>query len=95
MTEESVIISDKLRVPVTAERRSDGGVAIRGHFRGILALSEAELGRLIAFATNRPHHPALPDGARLNGPRSRADGRLTPAVGKWTPLSGTLIFRNR
>ena len=62
MTEESVIISDKLRVPVTAERRSDGGVAIRGHFRGILALSGAELGRLIAFATNRPTIQRYPMG---------------------------------
>lgn len=62
---ESVIISDPLRVPITAERRANGGVAVRGQFRGILALSEAEVERLADFASNRPRiqrYPA-PDGA--------------------------------
>jgi hypothetical protein len=46
---DAVKISDALRVPITAERRTNGGVALRGHFRGVLALSESELDRLIGF----------------------------------------------
>ncbi len=49
-----VIVSDPLRVPITAERRTDGGVAVRGHFRGVLVLSDTELDRLIAFARDEP-----------------------------------------
>ena len=55
-----VIISDPLRVPVTAELRKDGGVLVRGHFRGALALSESELTRLIAFARNEPRIQRFP-----------------------------------
>lgn len=64
---DSVVISDALRVPITAERRADGGVAVRGHFRGVLALSEAECERLAAFATNRATLQRYP-AATNNGP---------------------------
>jgi hypothetical protein len=51
---DPVIISDPLRVPITAERRIDGGVVVRGQFRSILALSQTELTRLAKFARNKP-----------------------------------------
>ncbi|MGV0050113.1 hypothetical protein ACRU43_12875 [Mycobacterium colombiense] len=51
----AVIISDPLRVPITAERRADGGVVVRGHFRGVLALSDGEINRLTSFALNKAH----------------------------------------
>lgn len=51
---EPVIISDRFRTPITVECRDGGGVAVRGHFRGILVLSRPELDRLHAFATNKP-----------------------------------------
>lgn len=57
---EAAVISDPLRVPITAERRSDGGVAVRGRFRSILALSATELDRLIAFARDEPPRARIP-----------------------------------
>ena len=47
---DPVIVSDPLRIPITAERRIDGGVVLRGRFRSVMALSKSELDRLIAFA---------------------------------------------
>jgi hypothetical protein len=53
MTESAAVISDPLRVPVIAERREAGGIVIRRGGRYI-ALSEAELDRLVAFVRNEP-----------------------------------------
>jgi hypothetical protein len=47
---DKTTISDRWRTPIVAEKRQDGGIAIRGYFRGIVALSPAELDRLFSFA---------------------------------------------
>jgi hypothetical protein len=52
---DPVIISDPLRVPITAERRNGSGVVLRGHFRGMLALSQSECERLASFITGKAH----------------------------------------
>jgi hypothetical protein len=49
MTDRTTI-SDRWRTPIIAEKREDGGIAIRGHFHGIVALSPAELQRLFNYA---------------------------------------------
>jgi len=51
---DSAIISDPLRVPITAQRKSDGCVIIRGHRSNTLILSESELSRLISFTRDEP-----------------------------------------
>jgi hypothetical protein len=49
---EVTIISDPARKPIVAQRHTSGagGVAIRGHFNGVLFLSGAEVERLVEFA---------------------------------------------
>jgi hypothetical protein len=49
---DSTIISDPLRVPITVQKRTDGGVVLRGH-RDNIILSETELDRLFAFARDK------------------------------------------
>jgi hypothetical protein len=49
---DALIISDPLKIPLTAQKQSDGGVILRGH-KSVLILSQSELDRLFAFAHNR------------------------------------------
>lgn len=55
-SEDSAIISDPLRVPVIAQRRTDSekGIVLRGHFHHVLILSEAEVDRLVGYARDEP-----------------------------------------
>lgn len=53
MTEDSTITSDPLRVPITAQKKAQGGVILRG-LKSILLLSQAELDRLVAFIRDEP-----------------------------------------
>lgn len=53
MTEDSLIVSDPHRTPITAQKRQDGGVVLRGT-RCMLILSEAELDRVIDFVRDEP-----------------------------------------
>jgi hypothetical protein len=52
MTErDSAIISDRLRTPITAQKRDQGGAVLRRH-HNFIALSESEFDRLTAFVRN-------------------------------------------
>jgi hypothetical protein len=42
---------DRLRTPITAQKRDQGGVVLRGR-RNFIALSESEFDRLTAFVRN-------------------------------------------
>lgn len=50
MNQETLVISDRFRSPISVRRRTDaeGGIVIRNHRHGIL-LSRSELDRLIQF----------------------------------------------
>lgn len=52
------VISDEHRVPITADKQSDGTVILRGP-RSLLILSEAEMDRLVAFARDEPMKPRI------------------------------------
>ena len=49
---DATIISDPARKPIVAQRHTGGagGVALRGHFNGVLVLSGSEIERLVEFA---------------------------------------------
>ncbi|MGO8941836.1 MAG: hypothetical protein ACLQLO_33560 [Mycobacterium sp.] len=49
---DATIISDPARKPIVAQRHNGGagGVALRGHFNGVLVLSRSEIERLVEFA---------------------------------------------
>ena len=51
--------SDPLRVPITVQKRAEGGIVLRGH-RDNIILSEAELDRLFAFARDEAHIQRFP-----------------------------------
>jgi hypothetical protein len=53
VTGDAAVISDPLKVPITAQRRESGGVFIRSA-RSFIALSDAELGRLYDFTEDEP-----------------------------------------
>jgi hypothetical protein len=44
---ETLVISDRWRVPMTAQRREDGGIVIRTPGKDTLLLSQSELVRLM------------------------------------------------
>lgn len=46
---DTLVISDRWRVPMTAQRRDDGGIVIRTPGKGTLLLSQSELVRLMEF----------------------------------------------
>jgi hypothetical protein len=48
------MVSDRYHSPVTAEKREAGGVVLRSA-RSWIALSAAELDRVVTFARNEPH----------------------------------------
>jgi hypothetical protein len=50
---DAVIISDRYRQPVTAQRHRDGGVLLRTA-RSLIILSEAEFDRAVAFVRDEP-----------------------------------------
>lgn len=50
---DSCVISDPLRVPVTAQRVDDGRILVRAPGRSKLLFSVAEIERLAAFAGNK------------------------------------------
>lgn len=66
---DSVVITDRYRVPVVAQKRTDTekGIVLRGQFHHVLILSESELDRLVsspatshrghAFSAIRPQNP--------------------------------------
>jgi hypothetical protein len=63
---DATIISDPARKPICAQRHTGGagGVALRGHFNGVLVLSGSEIERLVEFArTDEP--PRLGSLARF------------------------------
>jgi hypothetical protein len=62
MTDRPELISDAYRGPLTAERRSGGGVILRTP-RSYIALSASEFRALVAYADNRPHIQRYPLGA--------------------------------
>lgn len=51
---DSAIVSDPLRVPITAQRRDDGTILLCGYFKNLVILSPSEVGRLIEFANDAP-----------------------------------------
>lgn len=48
---DSLIISDRWRIPVTAQLREDGGVVIRTPGKDTMLLSQTELARLMQFVS--------------------------------------------
>jgi hypothetical protein len=48
---DSIIVSDRYRTPVTAEKRDNGGVVLRSA-RSWIALNAEELNRVVTFARN-------------------------------------------
>jgi hypothetical protein len=52
MNEDSMVISDRWRTPITAQPQRDGGIALRSGRSGLLILSPAELQRLFKFAND-------------------------------------------
>ena len=70
---DATIISDPARKAIVAQRHNDraGGVAIRGHFNGVLALSGSEIERLVEFARS-DEPPRLGSLARF--PAKTAEG---------------------
>ena len=55
------IISDPARKPIVAQRHTGGagGVALRGHFNGLLVLSRPEIDRIVEFARSENEPPQL------------------------------------
>ena len=70
-----MVISDRWRTPVTAQRQRDGGVVIRSGRSGLLILSPAELERLFSYANDLgvlkrfPMAPKGPQGDETTAPR--------------------------
>jgi hypothetical protein len=50
---ESILVSDRFRSPVTAEKRDNGGIVLWGP-RSMIVLGRSELERLFDFAFDRP-----------------------------------------
>lgn len=50
---DSIIVTDRYRTPIVAEKRDQGGVVLRGP-RSWLALSANEFDRLVTFVRNEP-----------------------------------------
>ena len=50
---DATIISSAHRCPITAQRRQDGGIALRAP-SSLILLDREELARLIAFASDKP-----------------------------------------
>lgn len=59
---ESIVVSERFRSPVIAEKRDGGGVVLRSA-RHWIALSPEELDRVVAFAGNRAHIQRYPVGS--------------------------------
>lgn len=65
MTEHSAVISDPLRIPVTAHRLQDGRIVVRAPGRQPMFFSTDEVQRLSDFASGRAHIQRYPaDGVR-------------------------------
>lgn len=66
--QDQALISDAGRVPVTVQRRDNGGIVIYAH-KAAVVLSSDEAERLASFVTGRAHierHPvATPAKARF------------------------------
>ncbi len=67
---DSITISDRWRSPIVAQKRADG-IVLRTSAAWLI-LSSAELDRLFAFATNRPHIQRYPVAPKqpLNAPQT-------------------------
>ena len=69
---DAVIISDALRVPVTAQRLEDGRTIIRTPGKPAMIFSVDEIGRLARFARDEPElgrlecFPAAPKDPRAD-----------------------------
>jgi hypothetical protein len=72
---DSIIVSDRYRTPVTAEKREAGGVVLRAA-RSWIALNEAELDRVVAFARNEARLQCFP-AAPKSRPESPQANELT------------------
>lgn len=78
---DSLIISDPYRSPITAQKRQDGGVVLRGS-RSMMILSEAELDRVVEFVRDEPRlgqlqrytmTPQRPPSGRMTRPRVKME----------------------
>ncbi len=69
---DAIIISDPLRVPVTAQHLADGRILIRTPGKPPLLLSPTELDRLAAFANDlgvlQRYGPPMAPGSPPGGP---------------------------
>jgi hypothetical protein len=61
---DSTIISDPLRVPITAQKCEGGGVVLRGR-RNYIALNDAEFDHLVAFVRNEARLMRYPVGSDM------------------------------
>jgi hypothetical protein len=50
---EAILVSDRFRSPVTAEKRENGGIVLWGP-RSMIVLSRTELQRVFDFAFDQP-----------------------------------------
>jgi hypothetical protein len=56
---DSIIVSDRYRTPVVAQKRAKGGIILRSA-RSWIALNEDELDRVVAFARNEARLQCFP-----------------------------------
>jgi hypothetical protein len=77
----AIAISDPLKIPITAQKQSDGSVILRGH-KAVIILSQAELDRLFAFARNRAVIQRYPAPQR---PEPARGEYVHPAIGLDSP----------
>lgn len=61
---ESIVISDPLRLPVTAQRLEDGRIILYAPGRKAMFFSASEVERLYDFAVNRATIQRFPVGNR-------------------------------
>ncbi|OBB86060.1 hypothetical protein A5781_06115 [Mycobacterium sp. 852002-30065_SCH5024008] len=83
---DSIIVTDRYRTPITAEKRDRGGVVLRGP-RSWIALSAVEFERLVEFVRSCGMAASTGSGGRRLGRIERFPAPIAPQSDEFPPAN--------